>query len=408
MNRPEALPQTPLTGCGPLRPETGPITAPLRQQVFEAVRSAGRISRSDVAKHLGVSPGSVTSQVGELIEMGLLHEVADPSREATRGRPPVALSVRPEAGYVVGMKLSDAVHSAIVVDASGQPHGQASLRRRNVKQDLDAVLGEAQSLLDKVLTDAGCDLAQVRCVGLGLPGIIDHDQGRVVWSPILIDGGQEVRACASDRFGVPVVVDNDANLVTLAELWFGKGRALADFAVITIEHGVGMGLVSGHRLYRGAHSLAMELGHTKVQLDGALCRCGQRGCLEAYVADYALVREASTALNWHRAETDPPGVMLESLYDQAKAGNEAARSIFRRAGRYLAVGLSNVVNLFDPSLILLSGDRLRYDYLYADAMLEEMRALTLNTTGTAPHVEIHAWGDLVWARSYICSAPSRT
>ena len=116
------------------------------------------------------------------------------------------------------------------------------------------------------------------------------------------------------------------------------------------------------------------------------------------MADYALVREASTALNWHRAETDPPGVMLESLYDQAKAGNEAARSIFRRAGRYLAVGLSNVVNLFDPSLILLSGDRLRYDYLYADAMLEEMRALTLNTTGTAPHVEIHAWGDLVWAR----------
>src|SRR5690606_19716487 len=125
----------------------------------------------------------------------------------------------------------------------------------------------------------------------------------------------------------PVLIDNDANMVTLAELWFGAGRALNDFAVVTIEHGVGMGLVLNHRLYRGAMGQGMEIGHTKVQLDGALCRCGQRGCLEAYVADYALVREASTALNWgNRAHSTH--VMLESLYDHAKAGNVAARAIF--------------------------------------------------------------------------------
>ena len=85
--------------------------------------------------------------------------------------------------------------------------------------------------------------------------------------------------------------------MTLAELWFGAGRALSNFAVITIEHGVGMGFVSDNRLFRGAHSMGLELGHSKVQLDGALCRCGQRGCLEAYLADYALAREASTALD---------------------------------------------------------------------------------------------------------------
>jgi predicted NBD/HSP70 family sugar kinase len=142
----------------------------------------------------------------------------------------------------------------------------------------------------------------------------------------------------------------------------------------------------------------MELGHTKVQLDGALCRCGQRGCLEAYVADYALAREATTALNWIHKDGQPVQVLLESLYDHAKAGNPAARSIFRRAGRYLAVGLANVVNLFDPALIILSGERMRYDYLYAADSLAEMESLVLNTGRRPPPIEVHAWGDMLWAQ----------
>jgi predicted NBD/HSP70 family sugar kinase len=134
-----------------------------------------------------------------------------------------------------------------------------------------------------------------------------------------------------------------------------------------------------------------------VQLDGALCRCGQRGCLEAYVADYALAREATTALNWTNKEGQSITVLLESLYDHAKAGNGAARSIFRRAGRYLAVGLSNVVNLFDPALIILSGERMRYDYLYAADTLAEMENLAIASGRPRPPIEIHAWGDLLWA-----------
>jgi predicted NBD/HSP70 family sugar kinase len=141
----------------------------------------------------------------------------------------------------------------------------------------------------------------------------------------------------------------------------------------------------------------MELGHTKVQLDGALCRCGQRGCLEAYIADYALAREATTALNRPTTDTLSINALLESLYDHAKAGNATARSIFRRAGRYLAVGLSNVVNLFDPELIILSGERMRYDYLYAAETLAEMDNLAIHSGRPLPKIEIHAWGDLLWA-----------
>lgn len=385
-------------GCGPLIPPLSETLRPLRQQVFERVRAAGLIARFQVAKDLGVSPASVTTTTSELIEAGLIEEVSAPrDPETGRGRPAVALGVRAAAHHVAGMRLSDREHTAVVADFAGRMIASDTIPRRPGAMDLKMLLDASEVLLDRVCAKAGIPRSQLSAVGLGVPGFVDRVGGLVLWSPVLAERATPLAAAAAARFGLPVHVDNDANLVTLAELWFGAGRKLSDFAVVTIEHGVGMGFVLNHRIYRGAQGLGMELGHTKVQLDGALCRCGQRGCLEAYIADYALAREATTALNWTHKESQSIAVLLESLYDHAKAGNTAARSIFRRAGRYLAVGLANVVNLFDPELIILSGERMRYDYLYAADTLSEMEALMLNTGRPAPKIEIHAWGDLLWA-----------
>jgi predicted NBD/HSP70 family sugar kinase len=366
--------------------------------VFELVRAAGLIPRVQLAKDLGVSPASVTTISSELIEAGLIEEVAVPrDGEAGRGRPAVSLGVRSGAHLVAGMKLSDREHTAVIVDFAGKLIADEAIPRQPGPMQVDEILEAIQTLLDRVCAKSKVDRSQLSGVGIGLPGFVDCADGMALWSSILAERSVPIAALATARLGIPVFVDNDANLVALAELWFGAGRSLSDFAVVTIEHGVGMGFVMNHRIYRGAQRLGMELGHTKVQLDGALCRCGQRGCLEAYVADYALAREATTALNWGHKESQPINVLLESLYDHAKAGNATAKSIFRRAGRYLAVGLSNVVNLFDPALIILSGERMRYDYLYATETLSEMDNLAINTGRPRPPIEIHAWGDLLWA-----------
>jgi predicted NBD/HSP70 family sugar kinase len=385
-------------GVGPLIPPLTESQRPLRQQVFELIRAAGLIPRVQLAKDLGVSPASVTTISSELIETGLIEEVAAPrDNDAGRGRPAVALGVRADAHVVAGMKLSDREHTAVIVDFAGKLIADDAIPRRPGPMSLSEILEAIETLLARVCAKAGVERADLSAVGIGLPGFVDCAEGTAFWSSILADRNVPVAAAASAHLGLPVYVDNDANLVALAELWFGAGRSLSDFAVVTIEHGVGMGFVMNHRIYRGAQRLGMELGHMKVQLDGALCRCGQRGCLEAYVADYALAREATTALNWGHKESQPINVLLESLYDHAKAGNTTAKSIFRRAGRYLAVGLSNVINLFDPSLIILSGERMRYDYLYAAETLSEMDNLAINTGRPRPPIEIHAWGDLLWA-----------
>ena len=385
-------------GCGPLISPLNDSLRPLRQQVFEHVRAAGLIARVQVAKELGVSPASVTTLTSELIEAGLIEEVSAPrDTDLGRGRPAVALGVRASAFMVAGVKLSDREHTAVIVDFAGNLIADDTIPRQPGPMAVGDVMEALERLLGRVCAKAGVARAELAGIGIGVPGFVDHAEGMVIWSSIFTERDVALAEIAQARLGRPVIIDNDANLVALAELWFGAGRSLSDFAVVTIEHGVGMGFVMNHRIYRGSHRLGLELGHTKVQLDGALCRCGQRGCLEAYVADYALAREASTALNWGHKEGQPIGVLLESLYDQAKAGNATARSIFRRAGRYLAVGLANVVNLFDPSLIILAGERMRYDYLYAEEVLAEMDNLAINTGRPRPPIQIHAWGDLLWA-----------
>lgn len=386
------------SGCGPLLATANSQAKTLKQQIFEHVRSAGRAARTDVARALGISAGSATTLTADLITSGLLREVEDQPREAGRGRPPVALEVVADARYVIGIKLSDEAHSAVLTDFAGHMLCDVTQATAPTRKSLDTLLDEVAGLIDQLFMQSNKTLQDIAAVGIGMSGMIDHDAGIVAWSPLLDGPDQNIRKAFSKRFGIPLHVDNDANMLTLAELWFGAGRSIADFAVVTIEYGVGMGLVLDNRLFRGIRGMGLELGHTKVQLDGALCRCGQRGCLEAYLANYALAREAATALHHNPRDLQNLNEVLEALYSQAKSGNVAARTIFRRAGRYLSVGLSNIIQVFDPGLIILSGARMQYDYLYADEVLSEMQKLTLSEGRTPCRVETHAWGGLVWAR----------
>ncbi|WP_085791902.1 ROK family protein [Roseivivax jejudonensis] len=390
----EAAPQ----GYGPLIAPMSDMQRPLRQQVFECVRAAGAISRAQIAKDVCISPASVTTLAADLIEAGFLTEVAIPreAQDGGRGRPPVALGVRADAFAVCGIKLSDHEHGAVILDFAGRELARLCAPSAG-SQSLADTLSTLEHLVAAAADRAGLTPGALAGVGVGLPGLVDAEAGRVPWSPLLSGENVALAAAAEARLGLPVSLDNDANLVALAELWFGVGRRAADFAVVTVEQGVGMGLVLNHRLYRGARGLGMELGHVKVQLDGALCRCGQRGCLEAYIADYALAREASAALGRIGEPELSTPQLLDALHERAMAGDAAARSIFNRAGRYLALGLANVVNLFDPEIVILAGERMRYKRLYAEDTLADMSRLVLATGRPAPRIEVHSWGDQLWA-----------
>lgn len=369
-----------------------------RQQVISMIRKSGQIARIDIAQKTGVSPATVTSITSELLHAGLIEEIAPDTEAGTsrRGRPRVALKIRGQAHIVAGIKISGRAAIVALIDFEGTMVSEYIQDLPEAQLSASAMVEFISQTLKKAIQDAGLTLSDLSGLGLGVAGIIDAPRGFVYWSPTLTERNVELRTLLEAVIPLPVFIDNDANLVAKAEQLFGYGRSVRDFIVVTIEHGVGMGIVLNNELYRGTRGCGAEFGHIKVHLDGALCRCGQRGCLEAYVADYALLREAS--ITGSLSVNSTPEENLTALFNKAKAGDATAQSIFHRAGRMFAMGLANMINIFDPELIILSGERMQFDYLYADEVLESMKNSAVQIDAPPPEVRIHKWGDLMWAK----------
>lgn len=324
---------------------------------------------------------------------GLIEEVSDdsPSKDNRRGRPRVDLQIRGDAHLIAGAKLSNRSLSMVLLDFSGEQIANIEVELGKSVFDAGELAQKLAEVADQLSQRAGYRLSDLSGVGLGIAGIVDAPRGFVHWSPSLDSRNVELSTQLETALGVPTFVDNDANLVAIAEKYFGLGQSHSDFIVVTIESGVGMGIVIGDELYRGTRGCGAEFGHTKVHLDGAMCRCGQRGCLEAYVADYALLREATFA-GGGTTETE-----VENLLGAARDGDEVAKTIVARAGRMFAMGLANIVNIFDPELIILSGEQMRFDHLYAEEVIQTMRRLIVQIDKAPPEVKVHKWGDQMWA-----------
>jgi predicted NBD/HSP70 family sugar kinase len=369
-----------------------------RRKLLDQIRRTGPIPRIELSDITGISRATVTTITAELLQNGLISEVPRESAEpeGRRGRPRVDLKIRGAARLVVGLKISNNLISLVLLDFAGSQIATLETELTHAvfePQDLANVIAET---VENLAQSAGFTTQDISGVGVGIAGIVDAARGFAYWSPSLIQRNVEFGKLLTQTLGLPAFIDNDANLVAVAEKAFGLGQAHSDFIVVTIESGVGMGLVIGNELYRGTRGCGAEFGHTKVHLDGALCRCGQRGCLEAYVADYALVREAMTVPG-----ADPstdPGARIEALLAEAKAGEATAKSIVDRAGRMFALGLANLVNIFDPQLIILAGEQMQFDHLFADAVIAEMRKSIVQIDKAPPEVVIHKWGNLMWAR----------
>lgn len=369
-----------------------------RQEVIALIRSAGEIARIDIAARSGVSPATVTAITQEMIRAGLIEEVAPGSSQSSsgRGRPRVALKMRGDARLVAGIKVAFQTLNVVLIDFEGttltetsQPLSAPRVSPQDLAREIGAALRTATGKIER-------ELDALDGLGVGLAGTIDAVEGFAFWSPSLTERNVALRDILEAELPMPVFVDNDANLVAKAEQLFGEARGVRDFIVVTIEQGVGMGIVIGGEVFRGARGCGAEFGHTKVHLDGALCRCGQRGCLEAYVADYALLREADVSLPAGSGTT--PQERLNALFEAAHADDPTARSIIARASRMFAMGLANLVNIFDPKLVILSGERMSHDFFYSQAVVAEMHDSVVQVDAPPPEVRIHKWGDQMWAQ----------
>jgi predicted NBD/HSP70 family sugar kinase len=362
-----------------------------RAATLSLIGQQGRIARAEIARRLSLSPATVTEVTRDLIDEGLVEAV---EQAASRGgRPAVLLGIVPDAGSALGAKVSPDRLALVEVDLHGEVLSHAD-------EAFDAQApGAVEALVDR-LEDAVRHRARRSAtrrllgVGLGVPGTVDPHTG-TVQSPLLGWAGVPLAAQASERLGVPVLVDNDVNTLAVAERLYDRGREREHFLTLTIGRGVGLGIIVAGDLYRGAHGGAGEFGHVPVQVDGPDCECGLRGCLEALVADPALVALAS------EAGLLPPDLPVREgrsrLRELADRGDPTATRIFATAGATLGRAVAGLVNVLSPELIIVSGEGSdAWAHLAAPFRQELDRATFPSLRGT--EVAVDPWDDAKWAR----------
>jgi glucokinase-like ROK family protein len=350
-----------------------------RARVVAALREAGAISRAELARRTQLSRTTVASIVGELLDQGTLQERENGAGASPQGgRPPRLLSFSRSAGAAVGIDFGKRHLRVAAADLS---HAILASAERPMRTDdpAEAGLDTAAELVDEVLTEASVPRGDVIGVGLGLPGPIDMRSGRVGSSSIL-PGWVGVRAAEafSARLGLPVSVDNDANLGALAELHWGAAAGHRNAAYLKVSTGIGAGLIVNGRLFHGAGGMAGEIGHTIIQEQGPVCRCGKRGCLETLAGAAALVELLKG--------THGPGLTTQELLAAAAGGDSGARRVIADAGRHIGTAVATLVDLLNPELIVVGGELSAVGEVLLDPLREQVHRHAI--PATARNLEI--------------------
>ena len=287
----------------------------------------------------------------------------------------------PATRYLLGVDLGGT--NIVVGAATEDGKRQFAVRSEPTRAEAgaDSVVERIARMVDTVIAQAMAETGAARSdfvgVGIGAPGPLDRKNGIVIVTPNLGWRNFPLRARVSDMVGLPATLDNDANCATLGEWWQGAARGGVNVVGVTIGTGIGGGLILGGTLYHGASDVAGEIGHTTIDSTGRRCKCGNYGCLEAYASGPAIAERAREALGGGEPSTliemaggDLSQLTARMIYDAAKAGDFVARLVVRDTAHFLGTGLANLLNIFNPDVVVVAGGVTQA----GDALFEPLRA----------------------------------
>lgn len=370
------------------------------------------ISRAEIARVSGLTRGTVSSLVDELIRDSFVKEIG--TGTSALGRKPIMLQLNAEAGVVVGVDLG--VNYILIVLANLRAQVLARKRlcispemgeRRIVEKMLNGIA--------EILDSAPPTPRGLLGIGAGVPGLVEMEHGLLRFAPNLKWKNVPLKDLIRERFDAPVYVDNEANVGALGEKWFGAGQGIRHMVYLSVGVGLGAGVVLNGELYRGATGYAGELGHFTIHPDGPVCGCGNRGCWETFASELATLRRAREAL--HRGDAvilqelletgnrhtcsdsagssdeaftgdgatgDPTArLTVDVLLEACERGDKAAQEVLRETGRYLGIGIAGLVNAFNPEVVIVGNTIGRCGRWVLDEATKEMEARGLSqlTTG---------------------------
>ncbi|MBX0356845.1 ROK family transcriptional regulator [Halobacillus sp. Nhm2S1] len=311
-----------------------------RKILIETILENGSISRSELARKTGLNKSTVSDQISGLIEENLLIE--EEATSSTGGRKPINLHINKNAGYSIGIDFDEPILFIQVTDLLGNSIESRSLELENLSfQKVIELLIEELANIRHSFNSNYKPFGLVG-IGVGIHGIVRKDE-HVVFTPKLQWTDIDIKSSLEETFNVPVFIDNNANLCAYAEQVFNY--SIEDLFCVTMYSGIGLGIIKDRQIYRGYQGFAGEIGHMIVERDGKLCPCGNRGCWERYASEKAVFDEFKSQQ-----------IITDSINIKEMLLNKQHMDIFESFYDYLAIGLNNIINIFNPETIILNGD----------------------------------------------------
>lgn len=277
------------------------------------------------------------------------------------GRPGILLELNPDGGCAVGVEIGVDFISAVLADFVARVLWRKRVAT-NPEEKQDIIIGQAEEIIQEALAIGKEQGLPPLGIGLGVPGLVDIQQGTLVFAPNLRWYDVPLRQMWVQSFGLPVFVENEANAAALGEYYFGNARGVQNLIYLSAGVGLGGGIIIKGKLFRGSNGYAGEVGHMTVDPHGEWCGCGKRGCWETLVGPRAIARRVRRALESGEQssilaliENDLDRIDVSIVVQAAQSGDPIARTALEEVGTYLGVGISNLVNAFNPEMVVLGG-----------------------------------------------------
>jgi predicted NBD/HSP70 family sugar kinase len=309
--------------------------------VLDTIRRHAPLSRAKLSEVTGLNKATVSNLVADLISDELVQEIGP--GESSGGRKPLMLLFRGTAGYAVGLELSVTRLKGVLTDLEG--HIVADYAVDLEQHDTASVFEQLKLAASHLMKQAPPSPHGVIGIGIGVPGMVD-EQGTVLFAPNLQWEMVPLRVMMEESFNLPVTIDNEANAGARGELNFGAGVGVRHLIYISAGIGIGSGIMVDGELYKGAWGYAGETGHMSIEAEGLPCSCGNRGCWELY---------ASEKVYEHPDQEHLPAYTTKELIEHAQNGHQDVIALYDIIGRKLGVGITNIVNSFNPERIIIGG-----------------------------------------------------
>lgn len=368
-----------------------------KSAILNVVRQHGLISRAEIAKLTKLTPPTVTNLVGELIDTKLVIETD--LGESTGGRKPILLSINSSAFHVVGVYAGPKKVKAVVATLDGNVVNQVEAKYE-VNPVAEQFLKTLADVIEKVIEGANPKMESILGIGVGMHGLVDSEEGVSIFAPHLNFRNIAIKEYLEQKFDLPVEVENDIRAQAIGESWFGQGKCVPNFILFRVGTGVGAGIILDHQLYRGTSYTAGEIGHTTIDINGPKCSCGNYGCLETMVGGAALAGRAQQAIRLGKksileemCQGDIELIDGKMLYLAARKEDQVAKDVLEDTGRYLGIGIANLINILNPSLIILSGGVLGSADFLMDSLRKTVERRALAKPAQAVSIVISELGE---------------